>query len=115
MPIYPLLNLGWTRKDCLDWLRGRTPHPVPWSACVFCPLHDNAAWRDLRRDDPDGWLRAVEADAALRSDRSVCRRGFRQPLHLHRSRRPLADIESADLAPEPLNPMAADCHGMCGV
>lgn len=114
-PVYPLLDLGWTRKDCLDWLRGRTPHPVPRSACVFCPFHDNAAWRDLRRDDPEGWSRAVEIDAALRADGSACRRGFRQPLFLHRSCRSLAEIDFTALAPEPLDPMAAECHGMCGV
>lgn len=29
VPAYPLLDLGWTRRDCLTWLAGRTPHPAP--------------------------------------------------------------------------------------
>ncbi|OWK40965.1 hypothetical protein FRUB_04857 [Fimbriiglobus ruber] len=115
VPAYPLLDLGWTRRDCLTWLADRVPHPVPRSACVFCPFHDNAAWRDLRTVDPDGWARAVAIDEALRADGSACRRGFRQPLYLHRSCQPLAEIAFDALAPEPLDPMAGECHGMCGV
>lgn len=115
VPAYPLLDLGWTRKDCVTWLAGRTPHPVPKSACVFCPFHDRAAWRDLRRDDPEGWVRAVEIDEALRAGGSACRRGFRQPLYIHRSCRPLAEVYFAAEATEALDPMAAECHGVCGV
>jgi hypothetical protein len=92
-PVYPLLELGWTRGDCLKWLEGRTPKPVPRSACVFFPFHDNAAWRELRRHDAAGWARAVEIDEALRRNTSACRRGFRQSLYLHRSCQPLAQIE----------------------
>jgi hypothetical protein len=115
VPVYPLLDLGWTRRDCLDWLKTRTPHPVPRSACVFCPFHDNAAWRTLRQTDPDGWARAVTIDEALRAEGSASRRRFRQLLYLHRSCRPLAEIDFDALASEALDPMTGECHGMCGV
>jgi hypothetical protein len=114
-PVYPLLGMGWSRRDCLEWLKSRVPHKVPRLACVFCPFHDNAAWRDLRQHDPEAWARAVTIDAALRADTSACRRGFRQPLYLHRSCRPLAEIDFDALAPELLDPMTGECHGMCGV
>jgi hypothetical protein len=114
IPVYPLLDIAWSRQDCLAWLKGRVPHQVPRSACVFCPFHDNAAWRDLQRHDAEGWDRAVKVDAALRTETAPCRRGFRQPLYLHRSCRPLADIDFDALAAELLDPMAAECHGMCG-
>lgn len=49
-PVYPLLDLGWSRKDCLAYLKDRVPHP----ACVFCPFKTNQAWAELKATDPDG-------------------------------------------------------------
>lgn len=34
-PEFPLLAMGWTRADCLDYLKTRVPHTVTRSACVF--------------------------------------------------------------------------------
>jgi hypothetical protein len=34
-PSFPLIDMKWTRADCLDWLKARVPHPVTRSACVF--------------------------------------------------------------------------------
>ena len=109
------LDLGWTRRDCLNWLKNRVPHPVPRSACVFCPFHDNVEWRDLSRSDSEAWRRAVEIDEALRTEGSACRRGFRQPLYLHRSCKPLTEIDFEEMASETLDPMTAECLGVCGV
>jgi hypothetical protein len=55
---YPLLELGWSRTDCENFVRSLYPgQPLAKSACVFCPFADNARWRDIRRD-PDEWARA---------------------------------------------------------
>ncbi|MDB5310815.1 MAG: hypothetical protein JWO38_5017 [Gemmataceae bacterium] len=40
-PVYPLIEMGWSRKDCLAFLKDRVPHEVPKSACVFCPYKSN--------------------------------------------------------------------------
>jgi hypothetical protein len=115
-PVYPFLDMGWTRKDCVEWLRERVPHPVPRSACVFCPFHTNREWADLRRSDPAGWSRAVAIDEALRRVGNVVNRGLDQKLYLHRSCVPLASVDFGALAPEAVGPMTAgECHGMCGV
>lgn len=45
---YPLLDLGMSRKDCQRWLTARGWTSVAKSACVGCPFHGNAQWRDLR-------------------------------------------------------------------
>ena len=58
-PVYPFLDMGWSRKDCLAWLGRRVPHPVPRSACLFCPFHTNREWAELRRTDPAGWARRL--------------------------------------------------------
>lgn len=85
---YPLLELGMSRTDCERWLRAHGWPEVAKSACIGCPFHGNAQWRELRDRHPDEWADAVEFDAAIRKGGS---RGL--PLNgeafLHRSRVPL--------------------------
>jgi hypothetical protein len=116
VPHWPLIEMGWSRKDCLAYLEDKLPHPVPKSSCVFCPYRTNQSWRRLKATDPDGWARAVEIDTALRDKASMCNRGFRQELFVHRSCVPLEVIDLDALAPNTLDPMATgECYGMCGL
>ncbi|MGV9278095.1 hypothetical protein [Streptomyces griseosporeus] len=54
--VHPLLDLtggadgreGWTRDDCLRYLRANGWESTPKSACIGCPFHGNAQWRRLR-------------------------------------------------------------------
>lgn len=116
VPVYPLIDMGWSRKDCLEFLGGRLPHEVPKSACVFCPYRTNQSWLHLKQTDEEGWKRAVAIDNALRDKNSVANRGFRQQLFLHRSCVPLEVIDLKALQPNSLDPMTTgECHGMCGM
>ena len=108
---FPLLALGWTRGDCLRFLADRVPHPVPRSACVFCPFKSDAEWWLLQQTDPAGWRRAVEIDEAIR-EKSFARR-MKQSLYLHRSARPLAEIEFEPKQHE-FPGFALECEGGCG-
>jgi hypothetical protein len=86
---YPLLDLGMSRKDCQRWLTAAGWGNTTKSACVGCPFHGDAQWRDLRDNHPDEWADAVEFDKAIRKGGA---RGL--PLNgeafLHQSRLPLA-------------------------
>jgi hypothetical protein len=86
---YPLLDLDMSRKDCQRWLDARGWTSVAKSACIGCPYHGNAQWRDLRDNHPDEWADAVAFDEAIRKGGA---RGL--PLNgeafLHRSRVPLS-------------------------
>lgn len=88
-PRHPLLELGMSRKDCLRWLAARGWSSVAKSACIGCPFHGNAQWRDLRDNSPQEWADAVAFDEAIRKGGA---RGL--PLNgeafLHRSRIPLS-------------------------
>lgn len=88
-PRYPLLELGMDRKACLRFLRSRGWDTVGKSACIGCPYHGNAQWRDLRDHHPEEWADAVAFDEAIRRGGA---RGL--PLDgqafLHRSRVPLS-------------------------
>ena len=113
---YPLIEMGWSRTDCVAYLREQLPYEVPKSSCVFCPYRTNASWTRLTHSDPAGWQRAVEIDTALRTEGSLVTRGFRQKLYLHRSCQPLATINWSVLAPQTLDPMTTgECEGRCGV
>jgi hypothetical protein len=115
VPHWPLIEMGWSRKTCIEYLRGKLPHEVPKSSCVFCPYRTNQSWMALKATDPEGWKRAVEIDHALRDKNSVCTRGFRQELYIHRKCIPLEQIDFAALAPNAIDPMTTyECDGLCG-
>lgn len=86
---YPLIELGMNRINCERWLESRGWDSVTKSACVGCPYHGNAQWRDLRDHRPDEWADAIAFDEAIRKGGA---RGL--PLDgeafLHRSRIPLS-------------------------
>jgi hypothetical protein len=116
IPHWPLIEMGWSRKDCIAFLKDKLPHETPKSSCVFCPYRTNQSWRNLKSTDPVGWARAVEIDHAHRDPQSVCTRGFRQELFVHRSCVPLETIDFEKLAPSTLDPMTVgECQGMCGL
>ena len=105
--VFPLLDLGWARADCLTYLAERWPWPVPRSACVYCPLRPDRQFIDLRENHPDDWAAAVAFDESLRANGHGS--------YVHRSERPLAD---AVLRPEDagqMNLFDQECEGMCGV
>lgn len=106
--VYPFLERGWYRSDCVKWLEGRLPHTVPRSACTFCPYRSNREWLHLKETDPDGWAQAVAIDRALRTE------GVTKLMYLHRSRKPLDQVDFKK-DPTAILPMLNECQGMCGV
>jgi hypothetical protein len=85
---YPLIELDMSRKDCERWLKARGWGHTVKSACIGCPFHGNAAWRDLRDNHPREWKDAIEFDRQIRKGGA---RGeqLRGEAFLHRSRVPL--------------------------
>ncbi|MGW4250470.1 hypothetical protein ACWEK7_03005 [Streptomyces californicus] len=63
---YPLLELGMSRQQCIDYLNARGWGDVVKSACLGCPFKSNAEWRRLRDTDPEGWAATVAFDKAYR-------------------------------------------------
>ena len=55
VPVHPLIEMDWSCKDCVEYLRGKLLYETPKSSCVFCPYR----WRHLKQTDPAGWDRAV--------------------------------------------------------
>jgi hypothetical protein len=115
---FPLWDLEWKRADCVDYLASLVgwDQEVRQSACTFCPLVPNSFRARLRDLDPEGHRRACEIDAALRQADSIATKALDGELYVHRSMRPLAevDLDRDDrglLAPA----MFGDCEGLCGL
>lgn len=115
---FPLFDLFMTRRDCVEYLEKRIPgRKVPRSACVYCPYHNDEEWLRIK-SVPEDWARAVEVDEAVRDETSACQKGMGSKQYLHRSCKPLAEIE---FNPKPASPqqkfnfVQRDCEGMCGL
>lgn len=105
---WPLIERELTRAGCETLLREHG-WPVPKkSACVYCPFHDNAYWRDLRANYPKEWDRAVAFDQAFRE-----RPGKLQgQVFIHKTGQPLAH---ADLGVTDADGFGNECEGHCGL
>ena len=110
---HPLIDREMTRQDCKRWMVSHGYPIPPRSACVFCPYKSDAEWQRLKDTDPAGWDRAVEVDAALRTTGSVANRDMRCSMYVHRSCKPLGEVEFHNgtgwLS------FVQECQGMCGV
>ena len=114
-PVFPLIERGWSRQDCLQWLAGRVPHVVPKSACVFCPYRTNDGWEYIKLTDPEGWARAVQIDNALRTEGTRANLNLHKKLYLHRSCIPL-ELVNLEVRDDKQGPgLNAECEGMCGL
>ena len=109
--VWPLIELGMSRRDCLAWMdRHGYPKP-PRSSCIACPFHSNTEWRAIK-SDPALWADAVEIDNAIREPV----RGMKGRQFAHRSLLPLAEVDFSTAEERgQVNMFVNECEGMCGV
>ena len=109
---WPLIEKNMTRTDCLTWMESHGYPKPSKSACTFCPYHDDALWRDMKENDHESWKDAVSIDEIIRNGV----RSTTQKLYLHRSMKPLVDVDlrTAEDAGQ-LSMFNDECEGMCGV
>ncbi|MFD6076893.1 hypothetical protein ACFWG5_15065 [Streptomyces hydrogenans] len=90
---HPLIDMDWTRSDCIRYLTSLGLADTPKSSCLGCPFHGNAQWRQIRDTSPDEWADVVEFDAAIRKGNARANATGNALLgqaFLHRSRVPLS-------------------------
>jgi hypothetical protein len=112
---WPLIEMGVTRRKCLDWMnRNGFPKP-PRSACVYCPFHSDAEWRRLRDEEPNEFLRAIQFEKDLQAVKRKTDNQRGVPF-LHNSLKPLSEVDfSTEEERGQLNMFNNECEGMCGV
>lgn len=87
---------------------------IALGAGVFCPFHDDATWAWMQREAPEEFARAARFDRELRRGRL---RGVRHAAYVHRSLRPLDEVEFRPVgaADELERTFGEECEGRCGV
>jgi len=129
---YPLVfDLPMTRHDCLKWLKNYDyPEPAR-SACIGCPFHSNAEWRAMKRDRPEEFQEAVEFERRIEFLRDVPIHGPEDPddedrrpvigrtrikerAFLHRSLRPLDEVDFSTAEDRGQLNWLDECTGLCG-
>lgn len=113
---HPLIEMDWSRTDCVRYLAGRGLADTPKSSCLGCPFHGNAQWRHIRDASPAEWADVVEFDAAIRVGNARAN-ATGNPLlgqaFLHRSRVPLSEapidhVTAAEWAAQQTDSAGAD-------
>jgi len=106
----PLIELGMSRHDCKLWLQAHSLEIPPKSACVFCPFHDQAEWRELKISGNGDWEKAVAVDRAIRKARPP------YDLFVHPARIPLEEVDVRNLEDRgQLRLWDEECDGYCGL
>ncbi len=112
---WPLVDMGITRRKCLEWMPAHEYPIPPRSACVYCPYHSDNEWRRLRDKEPEEFARAVQFEkdvqkAALQDETR------RDVPYLHNSRVRLDQVDfSTDEDRGQQVMFGNECEGMCGV
>ncbi|BAU87992.1 hypothetical protein SLA_7126 [Streptomyces laurentii] len=89
---HPLIDMGWSRSDCVRYLNSLGLADTPKSSCLGYPFHGNAQWRHIRDTAPAEWADVVDFDAAIRKGNARANATGTALLgeaFLHRSRVPL--------------------------
>lgn len=114
--VYPLLDLGMTRQDCLDWMKNKGYPQPPKSACTFCPFHSDEMWIELKESKE--WPAIVEFEREMQRLAAIddVTRGV--PF-LHPSLIPIDQVVFKQRKNKhklhQLNMFRNECYGMCGV
>ncbi|MFB6533756.1 hypothetical protein ACFCY8_04645 [Streptomyces noursei] len=91
---HPLIDMDWSRSDCIRYLSSLGLADTPKLSCLGCPFHGNAQWRHIRDTSPAEWADVVEFDAAIRKGNARANATGNRLLgeaFLHRSRIPLSE------------------------
>lgn len=86
---YPLLDLGLSRRDCVEIIE-RAGLPVPSkSSCWFCPFASPKDWARVAKSDPAIFAQAVAFEAEVNDHRAKL---DMEPIWLTRLCRPLQEV-----------------------
>jgi len=112
--VFPLIDLGMRRNDCLDWmLKNNYPTP-PRSACVFCPYKSNDEWKYLKENHPNDFQKAVEFEKEAQRLQDIQVKYDAVP-YLHKSCKPINEIDFSGDNDNQLDLFNNECEGMCGL
>lgn len=113
--VWPLIDLGMSRQDCLSWMQKKGYPKPPRSACVYCPYHSDQEWLRLKNEEPNEFAKAVEFEALLQQSKAKTD-NMRGVPFLHSSRIPLGSVVfSESKKTDHPDQFGNECEGLCGV
>jgi hypothetical protein len=86
--VYPLLELGMNRFDCIATIQEAGLPVPPKSSCYFCPFHRPLTWGEMRRDEPELFEQSQELEDHINARQQSL---GRNPLYLTRFGKRLTD------------------------
>lgn len=86
---YPLIEIGWTARDCVAWFESEYGVTLEKSGCRRCPNRSMHNWRALKARHPDDFAVACAADEAARHGLP----NVREPAYISDRLRPLREID----------------------
>ena len=108
---FPLIEKQMRRHNCITWFEEHySGRPLAKSACIACPFHDNTLWRDMKVNDPVSFADAVDFDKKIRNLPT-----FKQEQYVHRSCKPLDEVDFDNAEDKGQMSFLDECDGMCGV
>ncbi len=111
---FPLIDeLEWSRADCIDYVRQIGMGTPPKSACYVCPYRSNESWKQLKREEPEAFAKAVEFEQAIQKRKAELK--FKGTPYLHSRRQPLDQIDFVAIAPDNRELFDNECEGICGL
>ena len=108
--VYPLIELGMNRNDCLNWIKENNYPTPPRSACTFCPFHNNSEWRKIK-ENKEEWDSVVELDRLIRKGTKK----NTDEVFLHSSCLPIDQVDLKEKPEDQYNLFNNECEGMCGI
>ena len=73
---FPLLELGISRNDCLEYLNKNNVEVVK-SGCFMCPYQSGNQWMDIKQNHPNLWDRALKLEDTYFTNRPERWKGLR--------------------------------------
>lgn len=95
VPEYPLIQLGYSRQDCLRIISDAGLPQPPKSSCYFCPFHAPTEWERMAREEPDLIEKSIALEERMNAPR--LERG-KPPVWLTKFNRPLKEVIANRLA-----------------
>ena len=107
---YPLIDDRITIAAIMKWYKDNKMDVPLRSACVCCPFHNNNYWKALKEKHPLEFNKVCEFDVKIRNYPKL-----RQRCYIHRSLKPLHEIDFDSQQMMEFPDLIDECDGLCGL
>ena len=108
---HPLVdNIMMNRSNCIAYVEREGLGTPEKSSCIGCPFHDDRTWLEMKRKDPKSFEDACYVDDQIRKMPKI-----KSEVFLHRSCKPLREVNLGDDQMDLFDDFTNECEGFCGI